>query len=397
VPTFESLGLTTIINAVGPATTLGASRVSSEVAAAMADAARTSIDIIETQGQASAIIATATGAQAGIVTSGASAGLLLGAAAIIARFDVSAMDRLPDTSEVRHEFIVPRSHRNSYDHAVRATGARFVEVGYGDHVVGVGRRATDRWELEAAVSDRTAGFYYVARPGQRPSLSDLAAVAHEHGLPVLVDAAGELPPTLNLRQFIDAGADLAAFSGGKALGGPMASGILCGRRDLVASALLQQLDMDYDSEHFSPPTELFDKSELIGIPRHGIGRSCKVGKEQIVGLLVALGQFVDEGNASRTAQSNTLAHAIFHGLVDVPCVSVRLVPDVEGRGVTHVDVLPEASARQVADRLYHGSPSIRVDSLRVDEGVIGLVPTCLEIGDVPTIRDGFLRALQAVE
>src|SRR6202041_3100080 len=97
-------------------------------------------------------------------------------------------------------------------------------------------------------------------------------------IPVLVDAAAEVPPASNLRAFIEAGADLVVFSGGKGIGGPSASGILCGRRRLVASALLQQLDLDYLYDDWQPPSRLIAKRGFPGVPRHGIGRPCKGGK-----------------------------------------------------------------------------------------------------------------------
>jgi L-seryl-tRNA(Ser) seleniumtransferase len=159
----ESLGIAPIINAAGSVTHLSASPITAEVAHAMAAAAQSSVDIADVQGRASEIIALYTGAEAGIVTSGASAGLLLGAAACLAGLDAGAMDKLPETTGMRNEFIIPRSHRNSYDHAVRAAGGRFVEAGVADRIVGVGIRDTEGWELEGALTDRTAGFFYVAR------------------------------------------------------------------------------------------------------------------------------------------------------------------------------------------------------------------------------------------
>src|SRR5262249_31276517 len=153
-----------------------------------------------------------------------------------AGYDLSRIEKLPHTEYFPHEFVVAREHRNGYDHAVRAAGARFVEVGFHEIVAGSGVRRAEAWEYEAAFGPRTAGVLYVYAPQSRPPLEEVVAVAHAHNLPVLVDAAGELPPRANLRKFIAAGADLVAFSGGKALRGPQASGILCGRRDLVGSA-----------------------------------------------------------------------------------------------------------------------------------------------------------------
>src|SRR6202044_1672727 len=147
--------------------------------------------------------------------------------------------------------------------------------------------------------ERTAGILYLARGNPRPALSAIVKIAHAARTPVLVDAADELPPRSNLRRFIEAGADLVVFSGGKGIGGPSASGILCGRRDLVASALLQQLDLDYLYDDWQPPARLIDKRDFAGVPRHGIGRACKVGKEQIAGLLTALARFSREDDAAR--------------------------------------------------------------------------------------------------
>src|SRR5207245_2364402 len=148
-------------------------------------------------------------------------------------------------------------------------------------------RRVEAWEYGIAFGPQTAGVLYVHDADSRPPLTEVVRIAHAHGLPVLVDAAGELPPRSQLRDLIAAGADLVAFSGGKAIGGPQATGILCGRRELVGAALLQMLDLDDHFELWEPPAHLIDKSRLAGLPRHGIGRTCKVAKEQIVALLTA--------------------------------------------------------------------------------------------------------------
>jgi seryl-tRNA(Sec) selenium transferase len=391
----ESLGIAPIINAAGSVTHLSASPIAADIAQAMAVAAQSSIDIGDAQGRASDIIAELTGAEAGIVTSGASAGLLLGAAACLAGLDAGAMDRLPDTAGMRNEFIVSRTHRNSYDHAVRAAGGRFVEAGIADRIVGVGVRDTEGWELEAAVTARTAGFFYVARPDSRPALAEVAAIAHRNNLPLLVDAAAELPPAGNLRRFTAEGADLVVFSGGKAIGGPMASGILCGRRSLVASALLQQLDLDFEFDSWQPPAPLIDKSEVKCVPRNGIGRSCKVGKEQIVGLLLALQNFASTSDASRRDHWTLIAHSLVDALRAVPSLHTRVVPDDEDRGVSRVVVSMPAGvdAQDLANRLRAGSPSVRVDASRARSGMLLLIPTCLRAGDAARIAAAFAKAL----
>jgi D-glucosaminate-6-phosphate ammonia-lyase len=390
----ESLGIVPIINAAGSVTHWSASPIAADIAQAMAAAAQSSIDIADAQGHASGIIAELTGAEAGIVTSGASAGLLLGAAACLAGLDAGAMDRLPDTSGMRHEFIVPRSHRNSYDHAVRAAGGRFVEAGVADRIVGVGIRDTEGWEIEGAVTDRTAGFFYVARPDSRPALSEVAVIARRSRLPLLVDAAAELPPKGNLRRFIEEGADLVAFSGGKAIGGPMASGILCGRRSLIVSALLQQLDLDFEFDSWQPPASLIDKHELQCVPRNGIGRSCKVGKEQIVGLLLALKTFAGTPDSVREERLTRVAQSLVEALRAESRLQARVIADDESRGVPRVEIrAPGLDAQELAKRLRAGTPSVRVDTSRARSGVLLLIPTCLSVVDAASIAKAFTGAL----
>ncbi len=250
---YERLGVRTIINAKGPATRLSGATLPEPVIAAMAEASRSCVDMAELQAAASAVIAEITGAEAGIVTSGAAAALLLGAAACVTGTDPALMNRLPDVSGMRDEAVVVRSQRNQYDRAVRAVGLRLVEVGIPDRVSGAGVRDAEAWEIADAITARTALVLYVAAPFSRPALPAVVAAAHAAGVPVLVDAAAQLPPASNLTQFVAEGADLVAFSGGKALRGPQGSGILCGRRDLIMAAALQMLDMDVDWEFWSPP------------------------------------------------------------------------------------------------------------------------------------------------
>ena len=385
-----------VINATGTVTRLGASPIDARVVSAMAEAAQSSMDIAELQAQASLIIARCTGAEAGIVTSGAMAGLLVGAAACIAGFDPARMARLPDSEGMPNEFIVPRSHRNSYDHGVRAAGARLVEVGLPDRLTTCGVRDTEAWEIDSAIGGRTAGILYLAGAESRPPLEEVVRVGREAGVPVLVDAAAQLPPAQNLRHFIEAGADLVVFSGGKGIGGPSASGILCGRRRLIASALLQQLDLDYLYEDWQPPAGLIDKREFRGVPRHGIGRACKVGKEQIVGLLVALCAFAEEDDGARNRRLAVIADGLFEALRSLPLVEVRRTCDCARADMPLVEVVLSPggpSAALIAARLRTGTPAVHVDTTNADRGVLLLAPTCLSAPHVSLIAAAFKAAL----
>jgi D-glucosaminate-6-phosphate ammonia-lyase len=313
-----------IINAKGPATRLSGGLMRPEVSAAMVAASQHCVDMAELQAAASREIAKVTGAEAGYVASGASACLMLAAAACLAGLDPGRMARLPDTGGVKNEIVMVRSQRNFYDHALRAAGAKIIEVGLPDRYAGAGVRDAEAWELKDAITPNTVAMFYVADDASRPSLKDMVRVAHKHKLPVIVDAAAQLPPRSNLRKFISEGADLVAFSGGKALGGPQASGFLAGRRDLIMSAALQHLDLDVYDDHWQPPSSLIDRKKLKGIPPHGIGRSCKAGKEEIIGLLEALRLIVKEGDAARHAVWVKRLESVEAGLSEMVDVSIVL-------------------------------------------------------------------------
>ncbi len=195
-------------------------------------------------------------------------------------------------------------------------------------------RDAEGWEIEDAISEKTAAIFYVADSAAQPPLAVVTAIAKRHGLPVIVDAAAQLPPQSNLKRFIAEGADLVAFSGGKLLGGPQASGILAGRKDLIMSAALQHLDLDIYEDMWEPPKSLIDKRKLKGTPQHGIGRSCKAGKEEIVGLLTALRLFIAEGDAKRHARWMDLLRGIWAELKDVKAASAKI------EGADNTDAIP---------------------------------------------------------
>ena len=386
---YERLGVPTIINAKGTATRVSGAPMPPEIAAAMQEATQHCVDMAELQGRASEIIAEATGAEAGMVTAGASAGLLLGTAACLAGLDPARMNRLPDTTGMRDEAVVVRSQRNFYDHAVRAAGARLVEVGLPDRYSGAGVRDAEAWEIDDAIGERTACVFYVAQPSSRPALRSVAEVAHAKGVPVLVDAASQLPPTRNLHRFLEEGADLVSISGGKAILGPQGSGILCGRRDLVASALLQNLDQDLFFEQWRPPPALFAGLNLRGLPQHGIGRSCKVGKEQIVALLTALGLFVGEDIGERNRRCLRRLEDIASRLDADIGGGVRIVESANGEEPCLVLDIPSrpggSSAFDLVIALQDGSPAVHVDPSFVDEGRVVMRALCLKDDEAPVI------------
>jgi L-seryl-tRNA(Ser) seleniumtransferase len=205
--------------------------------------------------------------EAAYVSNGAAAGLTLAAAACISGDDVAAMHRLPnDLAGLKHEIVVHRSQRNWYDFAIRQSGATLIEIGHS--------LETAPWELEAAIGERTAAVFYFAGSHLNRNTLPLATVveiAHARGVPVVVDAAAQLPPATNLWHFTRGeGADLAIFSGGKGLAGPQNSGLIVGRAELIRAITLN------------------------GPPYQRIGRPMKVAKETMIGLVLAVEHFLEQ-------------------------------------------------------------------------------------------------------
>ena len=358
---YERFGVKRRINAAGTLTRLGGSLMDEAVLDAMREAARGSVDIGELQSAASRAIAKATGTEAGLVTSGAAAGLTLAAAACIAGLDVARMARLPDTRGLPNEILMARTHRNAYDHALRAAGAVIVDIGHNDRGTGAGIRGLEAWEIEAAITPATVAFAFAATPDSIGDLPAIVDICRKHGLKVIVDAAAQLPPASNLRAFVAAGADLVVFSGGKAIGGPQASGILAGRRDLVASALLQQLDMDVAPTRWTAP-DIVDRAKVPVPPHHGIGRAFKVGKEEIIGLIVALERFATRDEAAATAALRARLEAIAAAL---PGRKARIVP---GRVATLEIETSDGPA--ALTRLLAGDPPVHVGERNAAQGVL---------------------------
>ena len=374
------LGVPRRINVAGTLTRLGGSLMEPEVLQAMVQAAAASVDIAELQTGASGVIARVTGAQAGIVTSGAAAGLTLAVAACLARWDVARMAALPDTRGMPNRVLMARTHRNSYDHAIRLAGARIIDIGHNDRGTGAGIRGLEPWEIDAAITDQTAAMVFVATAQTADELPAVLEVVHARGLPVIVDAAAQLPPRSNLQRFISAGADLVVFSGGKALGGPQSSGILAGRRDLIGSALVQMMDMDVSPQTWSP-SSLIDRQALKGIPHHGIGRGFKVGKEEIAGLVCALERFMARDEDAHAAALGARLQAITAALAGVPGLSVRMIEATQRAPIPTLELEVGPRALAMVGRLQTGNPPVHVGERLVDTGILGINPQTLRPED----------------
>lgn len=392
---YDELGVRTVINASGTLTRLGGSRMAPEVLAAMAEAAASFVHIDELQAKAGEVIAEVTGAEAGYVVTGAAAGLSLGVAACVAGLDVGAMDRLPDTTGMKNEVVVQRGHRNAYDHAIRAVGVRMIEVGYLGYP---GAGGTYPWQIAEAITERTAAVAcpILDTPGTVP-LREVCAVAHERGVPVIVDAAAELPPRANLRRFIAEGADLVVFSGGKAIGGPQASGILAGRADLIASVALQHQDMDVRPETWSR-RGLLGEGRLVGIPHQGFGRSMKVGREEIVGLLAALRRFAEGSDEVDLERMLGLLDPIEKALAGIQGVRVcRHIPSTKPVPSLRIELEGDRAGERayaVVNRLLDGEPAIAIDQSHAEFGELRIVPQGIRADEAEIVGRRLREVLQ---
>src|SRR5574341_98925 len=387
---YAGLGVKRRINAAGTLTRLGGALMDEEVLAAMAAAARASVDIGELQAAASRAISKVCACEAGMVTTGAAAALTLGAAAAMTRWDIARMAALPHTDGFPNEILLPRTHYTQYSHALRASGARLVDIGHSDRASGAGVRGLEAWEIEAAITPKTAAFAFAASPANSADLAIAVAVCKSRNIPVIVDAAAQLPPKSNLSKFFELGADLVAFSGGKAIGGPQATGILAGRRELVGAALAQQLDMDVPPATWTPP-ELIDVKAMKGIPHHGLGRGFKAGKEEIVGLLVALERYAAADDEASNAAFERRLQRIARDLGTACPKNILSARDTGRVPQLHLTV---KDPQRVSRRLQAGDPPVHLSERYAAQGVLIVDPQALRPADDAALVAALRNALE---
>ena len=336
---YQQLGVTPIINAAGSITRLGGTRTRPETLTLMSQAARIMVNIDELNQAAGWEIARLTGAEAGLVCSGAAGGLLLQAAACIAGPDPAKMRQLPDTTGLKNEIVIHTMHRFPYDQAYRAAGAQLVE--FGDYLF------AHPWQLDAAITDRTAAVAYLCAPfssNRVLPLETVCQIAHQRSVPVIVDAASMLPPRQNLYQYLDDGADLVVYSGGKGIRGPQGTGILIGRASLIQAAQAQ------------------------ASPAQFLGRGMKVAKEEIIGLVASLTAFIQEDEAAETAHYRHQSQQVVDALIEIPNLNVTLEHDPQNYLIPHAVIrfTPQwrgPTRNHIAAALEQGNPPIHLHQL----------------------------------
>jgi L-seryl-tRNA(Ser) seleniumtransferase len=355
---YERLGVTPMINAWGTITKVGGSRMPPQVLEAMTEASRSFVDIYLLQERAGQEIARMLGVEAAMVTAGATAGLAISAAACMAHDDPVKILELPDTSSMANEALTLKAHRVLYDQGLRISGAHFVEVGVSSFA--------SIEQVEAAITDRTAMFFYAAEAAStRGSLpvDAIANVLRKYGIPMIVDAAAELPPKSNLTRFLEEGADLVVFSGGKEIRGPQSSGLILGREEMISWC------------------------RANSYPDHGVGRSMKVDKETIVGLVTAVELFMQRDYDQTYKDWYDMVGQMVEALSNVTGLEVRsglpTQPGIQPADIPRAYVRSRGVPAEVLQlRLREGTPPILAG---VEGDELALNPQTLERSEVEAV------------
>ena len=368
---YDSLGVRRIINADTTLTRLGGSLMPEPVLKAMNEAARSFVDMHDLQRRVGRRLAELTRNEAAYVCTGAAAGLFLATLACVVGSDLKAIARLPSLEGLKNEVLIHRAQRMPYDPAIQLAGVRLVEVG---NIL-----QTFPWEFEAAITERTAAVFYIAGAHLQQgvlSLPETIRIAHAHHIPVIVDAAAQLPPVENLWHFSrDLGADLAIFSGGKDLRGPQASGLIVGRADLIAAC----------AEN--------------GAPYQRLGRPMKVGKEEMVGLLAAVELYLQQDHEARMAGFEATVQFWVDAFSDWPGVAARRdYPNEAGRPLPYAllefdPTVIDLSAAEIKQQLWEGDPPIAVSS--AGSSGLHLTPDTLQPGEAEIIAEQLKQILKS--
>ena len=367
---YSDLNLKPVINAATTFTALGGSLMPEEVLDAMRDAAGSFVDMHELHVAAGKRLAEITRNEAGYVTSGCAAALILALLGIRSKGDPRVLTEFPGRDLAPSEVIMHAAHRIPYDAAIAMAGVTIRQIG--------NIQQTFDWELETAITDNTAAVLYIAGshlPQVALPLPEVVRIAHSRGVPVIVDAAAQLPPVENLWRFTrELGADVAVFSGGKALRGPQASGFMVGNPAIIEAA------------------------RQNGAPFQRWARAMKVGKEEIAGLLAAVERFVKLDHTALHAQWQDTVDAWHEGLLEVEGITLRPESYNEaGQPVPrlYVGMNQTGHAARVLETLRTSSPRIAVHpDLRNGEAYgLWLSPDLLQDGEARIVEESIRTAV----
>jgi L-seryl-tRNA(Ser) seleniumtransferase len=353
---FAELGVRPFINAVGPYSSLGGAQMWPEVIDAMDYAIRNKAHMSELHDAVGKRIAEMTGADSAMVTSGATSAIIVGTAACMTMGDEEKMERLPETTGMPREVIMLASQRYLYDRSIRAPGAVLVEVETAE-------------DIRGAISSSTAMmFYLLNRPDDlKIEVSEYVALAKEHKIPIMCDAATTVPPVANIEKTVQAGFDLVCYSGGKGLRGPYSAGLLLGRDDLVRYA------------------------RMNSSPNHrAYGRSMKVSAEEYVGMMVAVETSLKFDEEAEFQRQLGMVNAMGNELSSMPGVDTTThTPGAEARE-PYIEVRWDPNRYRIAvdemkQALRAGEPSIEVRALFLSGGMLHLTAVMLKAGEADEV------------
>lgn len=350
------LGVRPIINGAGVYTFATASLMRPEVVDAIRSVSTTFVRLDELHDAVGKRIASMLGTPAAMVPSGAAAGLTLGTAAVLTGEDPDRIRRIPDLTGMKSEVIVQKTHRFPYDHMVRNCGVRLVEI-------------ETRDELERAIGPNTAMLLFLNKSENlgKVRMEEFVAVAKQRNIPAMNDCAADVPPLENLLKPIRLGFDLVVVSGGKAIRGPQSAGILAGRADLIRAA----------RKNTSPNSDT-------------IGRSCKVNKEEMVGMMVALESFLKDDYTAIYKGWERAAESMRAALAKLPGMSAEVfVPDIANQ-CPHVRLRWDPSKYRLSpndllQKLRDGEPSIELVPAASVPGTVEIATWMLQPGEPETI------------
>src|SRR5439155_4682724 len=310
----KELGIRPCINAAGTYTALTGSLMPPEVVAGIQVASRQYVRLNELQDAVGKRIAELLKCEAAMVSAGCASALSLATAACVAGSDPDRIRRLPDTTGMKNEVLVQRTHRVGYDHAIRNAGVRLIEVETAD-------------ELEKKINERTAMIFFLnsSDPQGKIHHEEFVALGKKHNIPTLIYAAADVPPVENLFRFTRIGFDLVAFSGGKGLRGPQSSGLLLGRKDLIAAARLNN----------NPNSD-------------SLCRTNKVNKEELVGMLVALELFLNRDQAAVWKEWEARASRITQALSEFTDVRTEVQVPAIANAVPHLHIRWDYEKRKLS-------------------------------------------------
>ncbi len=357
---YDELGIKRAINAMGNVTLLGGSILSPKVQAAMDAANQYFVPMEEVMAKTGQAIAGMLNTESAYVTSGCFAALVLGMAGMMTGNDPAKIAQLPDTTGMKHEFLLQKKSRYHYDRCISVPGGKLVEVG--------DDQGTTSEQLAAAISPNTAGIFFYARgetvlPGTL-SLQEVVRIAHAHDVPVIVDAAAEIYPVERMTTLSNSGADLICF-GSKYLGAFNSAGILSGRRDLVDAA---------------------GRNSFVGYETYinrSIGRGYKLDRQEVIGVVVALREWLNMDHEERLQQQADRIQTITTALADLPHVKAETIWDAERDAWMRLHVTLDTAAlgkspKAIADELKAGDPGVWV---RVDQNELYVMVNTLQDGE----------------